>query len=409
MDRIIVQSCQITDTVIYVRYKAEGELQRYLKIGLSLFTTEYSESVANVPYSIAVIPFVANVLPLIWLADGELVVEELDKSFYNSINEFKHGYANMYPMLYFKGKVTVNRIISNDIEKTNNAAAFFSGGVDAFATLIAHMDEKPLLLTLWGADVNLNDTGGWENIKKHVEQTANAFCLENIFIRTNFREILNDKQLSSLIKHSGDTWWHGFQHGIGIISHAAPLVYTRRLAKVYIASSFTIKEKGLVTCASDPSIDDHVKLCGSQVIHDQYEYARQDKIRHICEFVRKSGVSICLHVCWISSGGKNCCHCEKCYRTMFALFAEGADPIDYGFYYTTDDLKKSYKRLKYQMSFRFQAIQQRFLSNNNALSNQYIKWIYTCDIEKMSRVTIKKNICILLSRIHTRLKFLTKI
>lgn len=408
MDRIIVESCQITDTVINVRYKVEGDLQRYLKEGLFRFTTEYSESVANVPYSIAVIPFVANVLPLVWLAGGELIIEELDKSFYNSINEFKHGYTNMYPMLDFKGKVTANRIISNDIEKTNNTAAFFSGGVDAFATLLAHIEEKPLLLTLWGADVKLNDTGGWENVKQRIEHTANTFCLENIFIRTNFREIFNDKQLSGLIKHSGDSWWHGFQHGIGIISHAAPLVYTRHLAKVYIASSFTIREKGLVTCASDPSIDNHVKFCGSQVVHDQYEYARQDKIRHICEFVRERGVSIYLHVCWISSGGKNCCHCEKCYRTMLALFAEGEDPIDYGFCYTTDDLKKSYRRLKYQMSFRFKVIQQRFMSNNNALSNQYIKWIYTCDIEKMSRMTITKKLHILSRRICARLKLLIK-
>lgn len=237
-----------------------------------------------------------------------------------------------------------------------------------------------------------------------MEQTCENFHLNKLYIKSNFREFLAYKTLEHLIKKTGDNWWHGFQHGIGLLGLGAPGASCLGISTIYIASSFTFREKGLVTCASDPSIDNFVRFCGSQIVHDQYEYNRQEKIRHICEFVQKNSIPIHLRVCWTSSGGKNCCHCEKCYRTMFGLFAEGVDPKDYGMDYTDEDLEKSYNKLKYQISFRFKPIQARFICNEKALSMASTQWIYTCDIDQMSKMTFKKRIYVFSQRIYRKLK-----
>ena len=74
------------------------------------FIIEYPDSIKEVPDAVLAIPFVASVLPLIWLTDSELKVPELDERFYDSISDFKKGYVDMYPEAEFKGIVTVGQI-----------------------------------------------------------------------------------------------------------------------------------------------------------------------------------------------------------------------------------------------------------------------------------------------------------
>lgn len=93
--------------------------------------------------------------------------------------------------------------------------------------------------------------------------------------KTNFRSFINERKLNCLVKNSGDGWWHGFQHGIGLLGHGAPIAYLKGLKCIYIASSYTPKDN--VTCASHPSIDNCVEFCNCHIIHDQYEYSRQEK------------------------------------------------------------------------------------------------------------------------------------
>ena len=73
------------------------------------------------------------------------------------------------------------------------------------------------MLTLWGSDIKIDDQLGWNNVRKHVDETAMMFGLEKIYIKTNFRTFINEGMLNLLVVQSGDSWWHGFQHGIGLI------------------------------------------------------------------------------------------------------------------------------------------------------------------------------------------------
>lgn len=355
--------------------------------------------ITTVPDSILIVPFLCNVLPIAWMLDAEIKVKAVDKDFYESIPQFKNGYINMYPKIEFRGGLIADEIVENRFntpEKSN--LAFFSGGVDAFNTLVNHIEEKPVLITLWGSDVFFNDTTGWNNVKQHIEKTAVKFDLEYYYIKSNFRKFLNERALTQLVaKNAKDSWWHGFQHGIGLIGHAAPLVPLLNIDIVYIGSTFTIREVGKVTCASDPTIDNFVKFASCKVIHDGYEFTRQDKIRNIITFTAKQNEDIELRVCWKSSGGKNCCNCEKCYRTIMGVLAEGCDPNKFGLSYKKEDSYKIEKFIKYKFKMDniitplWQDIQHRFIENRQIkVYNPELKWIYTIDFDKINNNWRKK-------------------
>lgn len=380
MTCIKVKNIVADNNIIRVHYDVGSALEKYFT-SVRTFEVEYSENISTVPASVLIIPFVCNVLPIVWLTDSELKLPELDREFYESIPGILKGYRDMSPMLEFKGKVNAQKLIDNHYEPTDEVAALFSGGVDAFATLIAHISEKPTLVTLWGADVKLTDTEGWERVSRHAHDTANQYTLpEPLLVRTNFRGILLERALDELVTASGDGWWHGYQHGIAILGHAAPTAYLHRWKTVYIASSFTPDNKTI--CASDPTIDNKVNLVSTKVWHDQYDFHRQQKVSHIVAHCRSIGITPMLRVCWITTGGTNCCCCEKCQRTIFALLAEGENPSDYGFpdwekgiegtsSWTPRHCRYTPKRRKV-----YAQIQERFRQTQAYKDNPAINWFY---------------------------------
>ena len=329
MDKIVVKHINILDQDIEVQFDYTDGVAEYFSSGNDAFRVNYSEIIYGVPKSIAVIPFVANVLPLVWLTNSILEIDELDEVFYNSIPDFKMGYEKMYPMFSFRGKIEVCAIEKNNI-RNNRTAMFFSGGVDAFATLIKHRFEKPKLITLFGADIKLTDNRAIDIVRARTIETSKYFGLPApYFVTSNFRQIINEGTLNRLVRKSSDGWWHGFQHGIGIICHAAPIAYINEIGLIYIASSNVKGHHN--TCASDESIDNYVKYGATTIHHDQFGLNRQEKIHTIVDYCKKRNDQVFLRVCWQSVGGCNCCHCEKCYRTIFAIIAEGGDPEKLGF------------------------------------------------------------------------------
>lgn len=348
MNRIEIELPKVENNTIKYNYHVTGEWQEAFQE--DSFFIEYGYNIDEVPASILLVPLLANILPMSWIYDADVYAPTCDKDFFDSISDFKAGYVNMYPMMHFGGKLIVENIQYNRPANQRGACAFFSGGVDAFCTLINHLEEKPTLITLWGADVSLSDIQGWKKVKSHLENVSDKFDIDYVVIKSQFRKYLQEGVLSKRVKLSGDGWWHGFQHGIGLISHAAPLIYAMNKKTVYIASSFTAADKGKITCASDPTIDNFIRFSGATVIHDGYELNRQDKIGIITQFAHESGIKIPLRVCWESKGGSNCCHCEKCWRTILGIYATGVNPQEFGFDYSSlkdlgEEIKKNREKL----------------------------------------------------------------
>ncbi len=302
------------------------------------FVIHYPESIESVPDAILAIPFAVNVLPIVWLTDSTLSLAEIDRDFYESISRFKKGYIDMYPETEWLGKLEIGTTIDCTPSDASGAVALFSGGLDATTTVLRHYEEKPELVVLWGADVKYDNAEGWQVMQNGLDKAACSYDLPLYVIRTSFRAFDKEGALNAdFMSRLKDGWWHGVQHGIAIIGHTAPLMWLHKKKTLYIASSLAASNIG-VRCASYPTIDDNVSFFGCNVVHDAFEWNRQDKVHYLVSRQEELKLPISLKVCWESQEGSNCCHCEKCFRTMVGLWAEGADPADYGFSYNADTI-----------------------------------------------------------------------
>lgn len=297
------------------------------------FTIEYKCDLDTVPDSVAVIPFMSLVLPVCWLADSELDVAEADEDFAESIEEIKRGYMAMYPDLSFKGRINIGRKIKNTVDYSlRRVLCLYSGGVDAVSTLLSNLCYKPDLMTIWGADIYFEQEKAWRLAQKNIKETASVFQLPCTFVKSSFRYVLDEKKLTQAYAAKvSENWWHGFEHGIALLGHTAPYAYKNNIMDIKIAATYDASEKDRQTCASDPIIDEKMRFCGCKVYHDGFEKTRTDKVRQIVRFAEKYQVNIRLRVCWEQITGENCCTCEKCGRTIFAIYAVGGNPEDFGF------------------------------------------------------------------------------
>ena len=168
--------------------------------------------------------------------DGIMSVPEIDKDFFEAIPNIKCGYQKMYPNAQFTGKIEYKKIVENR-KKGEKVALFFSGGVDATTSLLRHIEETPMLITLWGSDVGYNNQEAWNIVDKGIEECSNQYKLPKRVIRTTFRDFDDEGNLSRFfIERLGDNWWHGIKHGMAIICHAAPLVwlYSLKMEKLRV-------------------------------------------------------------------------------------------------------------------------------------------------------------------------------
>ncbi len=332
MEKIELLHIEKNGRTVRYDFQCSENLKKYFT-GVE-FVIEYPEAIDCVPDSVLAVPFATNTLQIMWLADCELVLPELDRDFYESIPEFLKGFQNMYPETTFAGKLTVGSIVECILEKSGESATFFSGGLDATTTLLRHLDEKPHLLSIWGADVDFDNVDGWKIVENGLKDVAQQYDLPLAVIHSRFREFDDVVKLTEDFRETLQTsWWYGVKHGIGLIGHAAPYAWLHGVNMVYIASSNCIEDEQ-ERCASDPTIDSNVEFCGSKVFHDAFELSRQKKTNYIVQYHREHpGIAINLHVCWKSKTGENCCSCEKCYRTMVGFWIAGVDPRDFGFDY----------------------------------------------------------------------------
>jgi hypothetical protein len=381
---------------ITVKYKTEGIIKCYFLE--EEFYVEYTSSVENVGLEVAIIPFICNVLPIIWIFNTKLVVDKLDFEFYNSLEAVKKGYIDMYPYIDFAGEVKVNELIESQSFNGNKSLCLFSGGVDGTFTLNYHLDKKPVLISIRGADVKLSNLDGWKNVLKSIENVANLHMLNLEIVNSNLRDIVNETNLNRYVLPLSNTfWWQGFQHGIGMLGLVAPYAFQYGISKIYIASTYSKSDKRKYVCASDPTIDNMLKFHGCSIIHDGYDYNRQEKLHMIIKAATNSGVYPFLRVCFTSDSGDNCCICEKCLRTVLGIYAERGEPRKFGFNKINDNFWGLSLKLEYvirtlnpeRFKYSYPPIQKALRKNYDYLEvTRSLKWFYNIDIENN-----RANIC----------------
>lgn len=411
--KIVLKDILNNEGHITIQFSYDEALHKFFNENNMEYEYIYNEKRAmldGVPDSILVIPWLCNILPIAWLTDSEIIVDKLDKDFYMSIPEFKQGYIDMYPDCAFKGKVTVKELQDNFRIVGDRSAMFFSSGADAYCTLVRHLEEKPDLITLWGADIPYDNVNGWNVLKKSISESAEMLDLPLIIAHSSFRRMLNEHNLTMAfhrVMHDG--WWHGAQHGIGLIGHAAPINYKRKVSRQYIAASYWPGAK--LTCASWPTIDNHVRFFNCSVFHDAF-IPRQDKIKIIVNAHKQRHIPIKMHVCWKNVTGHNCCLCEKCCRTIMAIYSECDDPTEYGFDIDNELVEKEIYLCKNGFEYDFisipmwNQIKERVIENMDSIKKagfyDKVNWIVDYDFDNSGK-TIKMRIKKLCKRISDKI------
>lgn len=193
-------------------------------------------------------------------------------------------------------------------------AAFFSGGVDSFFTLLrprttaAPGHRRPIqdLLTLHGFDVPLTRRAEFQRMRARHQKTADALGMELLDLATNLRTT---------------RWraanWALLAHGAGLAGVA--LALEGRLGAVYIAGGGGYR--GLHPWASHSVTDPLFSTSRTDVVYDAVEFLRTEKIEAIAD---ATVVHDALHVCWVEENDANCGVCNKCLRTMLVLDVCGA-------------------------------------------------------------------------------------
>ena len=392
---IILNNIQINENMVTYLFTVKGNIKKYFNEN-KLFV-RYNHDVREVPKSILSIVFVANIIPLIWISNSKLYIDELDYEFYNCLPEILLGFKNMYPKVDFKGNIYVENLIKRSYKYENEAAQLFTGGVDAVTTFIRIKDKFPFLITHngWFINENTSDWDGWDIDKKIIGKYVDKYGLKMILIESNYGKFINYDNLNSdYYKKLKDNWWHGIHHGLALICTSIPMAYLFKIETIYIASSFY--EGFEATCASDPRIDNNIKYASGKVFHDSYEYNRQDKLKMLTEYADKSDEVLALNVCFKNEN--NCCKCEKCMRTIMGIIAEGKDPSKFGFYIDfniSEQLKKLFnEELKFFSKSKimiWNIIIERMRKNKKYINNvEEFEWLLKYDIRMAKEIKLFK-------------------
>lgn len=347
--RIIeLKDIKVEKNLINYYYEVSEELVHFFQEEERFFIeypVEYDFS--DVPYSVLAIPFVMNLLPLAWVSDSLIKVSELDESFYHSLAGVKAGFCKIHNPEILNGGVEYRELVNNDYVPSEESCLLFSGGVDALSATINHIDKHPVLINIWGADIRLSNIELHNEMEKELKDLAGKFNLEYFYIKSSLRFFIKEQELErefGSIIH--DTWWHGMQHSIGMLSLLAPYDYIRKCKYNIIAASFTPasyidKVSGkIIPCSNYPFIDEKLANVTTKIIHDGFDLKRIEKIRDIVNYSKEKAISIHLKVCFHPIKGQNCSRCEKCYRTIIGIYALGEDPSRFGFEFNKKVLRK---------------------------------------------------------------------
>lgn len=192
--------------------------------------------------------------------------------------------------------------------------------------------HNPLLVNIWGGDISLNDRDSHEGLKVYMDNLCSELNLKYCFVKSNCRELFNQHRISKhlafiLPPSQNHGWWASIAHIITMTGIVAPVLYSHKISTHYIGSSYDSKSKTFD--ANNDLLVHAIRLSGCTFSPVDSNKSRCEKIKQIVTTFNKNHIE--LKVCWYRKASENCCHCEKCYRTILDIKSNFADPCDFGF------------------------------------------------------------------------------
>ncbi len=336
----LIESVQVNHNILNIQVNKAFK-KEYLE---SDFFVKYESDInlEQFDYSITTMPFILNVISLVWISGKTYYVDEMDAELHESLKRVKKVFNTMYPNTSWEGELKVGRLIKHTIPRdSSKTALLFSGGIDSMATALNHLDKQQLLITAWGHwDLPLGNTDLWHTRSKKIKQFANQFGNESSILRSNYTSMLNYLHLSTLSPEI-NKWRLGAVEGLGWAGLTAPILLSKGYDTLRIASSHTWSYP--YPSAASPFIDNNLRFCGLRILHDQFDYTRLMKIQFIHQMVCTTGIKKpFLKICSLEKQEDRNCHgCRKCLTTILCFRALGIDPRPYGLNYS----KKLYKKI----------------------------------------------------------------
>lgn len=368
------------------------------------FFAKYDDSIdlSKLDYSIVTIPFIMNVIPMVWVSDNVYYIDSMDKDLFNSLNTIQKVFQAFYPTKKWAGKLIPKTLIDNSkkMKKSDAISVLFSHGLDAVYTSFHNRDKKQILVTIGGGDINLFKHNMWENVQKQCKEFAKKNGHTNAFVKSNFMTFRKYKHLNTLSPEIKN-WFGETSQSLSYTGLAAPIAYSKGSPQLLIASTRTSDFP--YPYGTHPTIDNNIAYAGVTIDHDGPEVNRLDKIREIAAIAKENNLSKpLLRVCWGKDpNGGNCNSCEKCLRTIVELLVENQVPEEYGFKIPLNEAiiharKKSpgAEKLKPGLMWHWGCIQhaaqqtlanaQTFLNNN---LKEFLQWISSLDLNKYKKET----------------------
>lgn len=396
MNHIILQEINIEGSKIQFQFSVSQGLSHLFSTN-SLWI-EYNQSIEEVPESILTIPFVSCLLPIMWVTDSVLWIKSLDYTFYETTFNLRRAYQELYPDYPLKGRLVPCNIVENHIEKSCDSFLLFSGGVDAHTSFIRNRNRISHLVNIQGWYKSITDQNKAANADRYyVSEFSNRNNLKFDFVQSNFATLILNSSYKYYAKKIGDSLWHGFLHSMAFISITIPLAYKCNCSSIIIASSFTIGDERV--CASYPTTDSEYRFAQNGVtIHDGFDLSRQDKLHVLVNYQNQLQLDYPILVC--SFNDKNCCTCEKCFRTILGLIAENADINQFGFY-IDQPLKNFYQDyfrthialfgVKNESVSHWPHIKKRMKDNYPVIKEkEFVDWFLNFDFSKVKRRAVMK-------------------
>lgn len=316
-------------------YRCGNNLKKFFNKNNN-FYVEYDVNISDVPLSILSIPLLVNVLPVVWFAGNKLYINEVDEDFFFAQKIIRNEFQKLYPELKARDSgIEAVKLIKNHYE-TAKSAMLFSGGVDSYTTYFRHFEENPDLITVFGADIPLNDIQQQDRFLKLYKDEKILDRNHKLVIRTNLRDFYTYR-VNTLVPSL--SWWGEIQHGMALTGITAPLAFIRKYHTLYIASTNT--KDILIPWGSNPYIDNNIRWGDTTVSHDGFELERIEKISYIVQSSLSLNYKPKLRVCYSEVNKSiNCSVCEKCIRSAFGIVLSGDDPNNYGFNISGDFYEK---------------------------------------------------------------------
>ena len=241
----------------------------------------------------------------------EEVCPQLKDGLITALGWLRHWYGNLSPITI---EVKTQRI-SPYHGVPRKAATFFSGGIDALASVrwnrLNYPADHPLSfkdgILVYGLEIYKPEA--FEYVRENLKILARDANLTLIPVYTNVRYLDADW-----------TFWENEFEGAVFASIAHALV--RRFSAVSLASSVSIKDA--YPHGSHPLLDPSYSSSDLQIRHELITLSRYERTQLVAGWdTALQSMRVCNHSEEYQSHLLNCGKCEKCVRTMLALLALG--------------------------------------------------------------------------------------